>query len=111
MTIMSEYFLRYDKVPLLQGEQYEEDEQLMLGLKASALKGRLSFVLVTTIPTNAISKRIYKEVIASDYKYITYKNKKVNNSLVLLSFRYNISKGKASKHQNTNNSEKEKNRL
>lgn len=105
---MSEYFLRYDKEPLLQGEKYGQSELLMFGAKASMLKNKLSMMLAMTIPTNAISKRIYNKVTIPDYQYVTWKNDKVNNTIVQLSIRYNIGKGRISKLQNTNNSEKEK---
>jgi len=108
LTLMSEYFLRYDKEPLLQGEKYGQSELLMFGAKASMLKNKLSMMLAMTIPTNAISKRIYNKVTIPDYQYVTWKNDKVNNTIVQLSIRYNIGKGRISKLQNTNNSEKEK---
>jgi hypothetical protein len=108
LALMSECFLRYDKEPLLQGEKYGQNEQLMLGAQTSILKNRLSIMLAMTIPANAISKRVYTEITIPNYKYVTRKNDKVNNTIVQLSFRYNIGKGKATKLQNTNNSEKEK---
>ncbi len=108
ITLMSEYFLRYDKEPLLQGEKYGQNEQLMFGANVSVLKNRLSVMLAATIPTNAISKRTYSEISISDYQYTTWSNDKVNNALVLIGLRYNFGKGKASKWQNTNNSEMEK---
>ncbi len=108
LAIISEYFLRYDIEPLLQGKQYTQNEQLMFGVNTSVLKNKLSVMLVSTIPTNVISKRNYSKINISDYQYTTWDNDKVNNSIVLLSIRYNIGKGKASKWQNRNNSELEK---
>ena len=108
LGLMAEYFLRYDKDPLLQGERYGQNEQLALGAQTSLLKNRLSIMLAVTIPTNAISKRVYTEIAIPDYKYVTWNNEKVNNAVVQLSIRYNFGKGKASKSQNTNNSEAEK---
>lgn len=108
ITLMSGYFLRYDKEPLLQGEKYGQNEQLMLGANVSALNNKLSLMLAMTIPTNAISKRTYSEISIPDYHYIAWNDEQVNNTMVQLSIRYNIGKGKVSKWQNKNNSEKEK---
>ena len=108
LAFISGYFLRYDKEPLLQGERYGQSEQLILGAQTSLLKNKLSMMLAIAIPTSAISKRTYNKIIISDYQYTTWNNDKVNNAIVQLSFRYNIGKGKASKWQNTNNSEIEK---
>lgn len=108
ITLMTEYFLRYDKEPLLQGEKYAQNEQLMLGANVSVFKNKLSIMLATTLPTNAISKRAYSKISIPGYQYNTWNNEKVNNAIVLLGLRYNISKGKASKWQNRNNSEVEK---
>ena len=65
-------------------------------------------ILAMAIPTRAISKSTYDKIIIPDYQHTTWNNDKVNNAIVQLSFRYNIGKGKASKWQNTNNSEIEK---
>lgn len=108
LAFISGYFLRYDKEPLLQGERYGQSEQLILGAQTSLLKNKLSMILAMAIPTSAISKRTYDKIIIPDYQHTTWNNDKVNNAIVQLSFRYNIGKGKASKWQNTNNSEIEK---
>lgn len=108
ITLISGYFLRYDKEPLLQGRKYGQSEQLMFGVQASVLKNKLSIMLAMTIPTNAIPKRTYNEIDIADYQYTTWNNDKVNNTIVQLGFRYNIGKGKISKSKNTNNSEQEK---
>lgn len=108
IALMSGYFLRYDKDPLLNGERYGQDEQLMLGARVSVLRNKLSIMLATTIPTNAVSKRTYSKIDIPNYQYITWNNEKVNNAIVQLSIRYNFSKGKVSKWKNANNSELEK---
>lgn len=35
---MANYFLRHDKLPLLQGKQYDEEEKLFVGTSYSLLK-------------------------------------------------------------------------
>jgi hypothetical protein len=107
-TILSGYFLRYDKEPLLQGKKYNQSEQLMMGVQASMPKNRVSIILAMTIPTNAISKRVYNEIDIPDYRYISWSNEKVNNAMIQLSLRYNLGKGKVSKMQNANKSETER---
>lgn len=108
VTFMTEYFLRYDKEPLLQGEKYAQNEQWMLGANVSVLKNKLSIMWAATIPTRAIPKRTYSKVSIPGYQYTTWNSDKVNNANILLGLRYNFGKGKASKWQNTNNSEIEK---
>lgn len=108
VSLMSGYFLRYDKEPLLQGKKYGQEEQLMVGAGTRLFKNRLSAMLVMTIPTQAISKRTYSKVDIPDYHYATWNNHKVNNAIIQLSLRYNIGKGKASRSKNANNSETEK---
>jgi hypothetical protein len=71
-------------------------------------KNRVSIILAMTIPTNAISKRVYNEIDIPDYRYISWSNEKVNNAMIQLSLRYNLGKGKVSKMQNANKSETER---
>lgn len=108
MTLISEYFLRYDKEPLLQGKKNGQSEQLMLGMQTSAMNNKMSILAVATIPTKVISKRCYNEILIPDYHFITWKDDRVNLSIVQVVIRYNISKGKVSKWQHDNNNDNEK---
>lgn len=38
LSFMASYFLRHDKLPLLQGKQYDEEEKLFIGTSCSLLK-------------------------------------------------------------------------
>ncbi len=108
LALMAGYFLRYDRQPLLQGMQYKQDEQCMVGANISLLQNKLSLMVATTIPTNALPKRAYSEVTLPDYHYITWNNEKVNNALFQVSLRWNIGKGKADRPQHVNHTETEK---
>lgn len=108
VALVSEYFLRYDKEPLLQGKKYGQNEQLMFGAQISVLNNKMSIFAVATIPTKVISKRCYNEILIPKYHYMTWNDDRVNNSIVQVVLRYNISKGKVSKLQYNNNNDKEK---
>lgn len=59
LSFMASYFLRHDKLPLLQGKQYDEEEKLFVGTSYSLLKGKLPISLEVSIPTSMISKKTY----------------------------------------------------
>lgn len=106
--LMAAYFLRHDKLPLLQGEEYCQEETLMLGAMSALCKGKLSLSLSFAIPTALISKQRYREISIPDFRFVSYEDDRVNNALVQISMRYNIGKGSASKSNNLKNSETEK---
>lgn len=108
LYFMAAYFLRHDKHPLLQGEEYGQEETLMLGLMSPLCKGKLSLSVNFAIPTSLVSKRTYKDITIPDFKFTSWEDQKVNNALVQVSLRYNFSIGHASRLNNENRSESEK---
>ena len=105
---MAAYFLRHDKHPLLQGEEYGQEETLMLGLMSSLCKGKLSLSVNFAIPTSLVSKRTYKDITIPDFMFTSWEDQRVNNALMQISLRYNFGKGSASRSNNQNRSESEK---
>ena len=108
LYLMAAYFLRHDKHPLLQGEEYGQEETLMLGLMSPLCKGKLSLSVNFAIPTSLVSKRTYYDITVPDLKFTSWEDQKVNNALVQVSLRYNFSIGHASMLNNENRSESEK---
>lgn len=107
-VLLGEYFLRYDKIPLLQGEKYGQEERLILGVSKSLFKHKLSLTALCTIPTSLISKRTYQTISIPQYHFISQQDARVDNALLRISIRYNLNKGKVSKLNNLNKSENEK---
>ena len=108
LYLMTAYFLRHDKHPLLQGEEYNQEENLMLGLMSPLCKGKLSLSVNFAIPTCLVSKHTYKDITIPDFKFTSWEDQRVNNTLMQISLRYNLGKGSASKSNNQNRSEREK---
>lgn len=108
LYLMAAYFLRHDKHPLLQGEEYGQEETLMLGLMSPLCKGKLSLSVNFAIPTSLVSKRTYYDITVPDFKFTSWEDQKVNNALVQVSLRYNFSIGHVSRLNNENRSESEK---
>ena len=108
LYLMAAYFLRHDKHPLLQGEEYNQEENLMLGLMSPLGKGKLSLSVNFAIPTSLVSKRTYKDITIPDFKFTSWEDQRVNNTLMQISLRYNFGKGSVSKANNQNRSESEK---
>lgn len=108
LYLMAAYFLRHDKHPLLQGEEYGQEETLMLGLMSPLCKGKLSLSVNFAIPTSLVSKRTYYDITVPDLKFTSWEDQKVNNALVQVSLRYNFSIGHALRLNNENRSESEK---
>ena len=78
LSFMASYFLRHDKLPLLQGKQYDEEEKLFVGTSYSLLKGKLPISLEVSIPTSMISKKTYTKVSLSNFAYQIYGDNRVN---------------------------------
>lgn len=108
INIMATYFLRHDKHPLLQGEEYGQEGTLMLSLMSPFCKGKLSLSVNFVIPTGLVSKRTYKDISIPDFKFTSWEDNRVNNALAQISLRYNLGKGNATKSNNQNRSEREK---
>lgn len=108
MSFMASYFLRHDKLPLLQGKQYDEEEKLFVGTSYSLLKGKLPISLEVSIPTSMISKKTYTKVSLPNFAYQTYGDNRVNAFVALISVKYSLGKGKTTKLNNSKNLDVEK---
>ena len=108
LSFMASYFLRHDKLPLLQGKQYDEEEKLFVGTSFSLLKGKLPISLEVSIPTSLISKKTYTKVNLPNFAYQTYGDNRVNAFVALISVKYSLGKGKTTKLNNSKNLDVEK---
>lgn len=107
-SIMGEYFLRSDNLPLLQGKQYDEEENLMLGVRYPFLGGKLPVSFGIKLPVSALSKQTYSEISIPGYSYRMEGNHQVNNFLISLNVRFNMGKGQAKHNYNSSNIDVEK---
>lgn len=103
LSFMASYFLRHDKLPLLQGKQYDEEEKLFVGTSYSLLKGKLPISLEVSIPTSMISKKTYTKVSLPNFAYQIYGDNRVNAFVALISVKYSLGKGKTTKLNNSKN--------
>lgn len=108
LSFMASYFLRHDKLPLLQGKQYDEEEKLFVGTSYSLLKGKLPISLEVSIPTSMISKKTYTKVSLPNLAYQIYGDNRVNAFVALISVKYSLGKGKTTKLNNSKNLDMEK---
>lgn len=108
LSFMASYFLRHDKLPLLQGKQYDEEEKLFVGTSYSLLKGKLPISLEVSIPTSMISKKTYTKVSLPNFAYQIYGDNRVNAFVALISVKYSLEKGKTTKLNNSKNLDMEK---
>lgn len=108
LSFMASYFLRHDKLPLLQGKQYDEEEKLFVGTSYSLLKGKLPISLEVSIPTSMISKKTYTKVSLPNFAYQIYGDNRVNAFVALISVKYSLGKGKTTKLNNSKNLDVEK---
>lgn len=108
LSFMTSYFLRHDKLPLLQGKQYDEEEKLFVGTSYSLLKGKLPISLEVSIPTSMISKKTYTKVSLPNFAYQIYGDNRVNAFVALISVKYSLGKGKTTKLNNSKNLDMEK---
>lgn len=108
LSFMASYFLRHDKLTLLQGKQYDEEEKLFVGTSYSLLKGKLPISLEVSIPTSMISKKTYTKVSLPNFAYQIYGDNRVNAFVALISVKYSLGKGKTTKLNNSKNLDMEK---
>lgn len=108
LSFMASYFLRHDKLSLLQGKQYDEEEKLFVGTSYSLLKGKLPISLEVSIPTSMISKKTYTKVSLPNFAYQIYGDNRVNAFVALISVKYSLGKGKTTKLNNSKNLDMEK---
>ena len=101
-------FLRHDRIPLLQGEQYRQEEALRLGGRYKTKNGRWSFALTTILPTALISKDIYTKINTQNFSYTETADDRVNDCYLMANIRFNIGKGKANRMESDPQLEREK---
>lgn len=102
------YYLRYDKIPLMQGINYQEEESLGLTVKRNFLKGNLPVFIKLLFPTQILPKRHYYSVQFDEYNSIICSDNRVNNFALMCSIHYRIGKGKIRKTNNSFTIDKEK---
>lgn len=101
LSLVASYFLRHDNFPLLQGKQYNEEENLYLGAMYPLLGGKLPISLTVSIPTELISKQTYTEINLPKFNYQTFGDNRVNAFVAQISVKYNLGNGKTSKMDNS----------
>ena len=102
------YFLRYDKLPLLQGREYGQEEKLAVGLNKALLKNRVTLSLMGTIPVSAISKLRWQKIDIPGHRSATYVNDKVNQAILMASLKMALGNNKSTTRKNSLELEKEK---
>lgn len=100
ITFMGEYFLRHDKLPLLQGREYTQEEDLQLGVSARLLRGKFQLSAVGLLPVQALAKRVHSTVAIPGYSQTTWGDDRVYNGAVVVSLRWNLGNNRASKQEN-----------
>lgn len=101
LNLVASYFLRHDKFPLLQGMQYNEEENLYLGAMYPLLGGKLPISLTVSIPTELISKQTYTKINLPKFNYQMFGDNRVNAFVAQISIKYNFGKGKTAKMDNS----------
>ncbi|MBQ7942002.1 MAG: outer membrane beta-barrel protein [Muribaculaceae bacterium] len=100
INLMTGYFLRHDKLPLLQGKEYGQEESLKFVVGKTFFNNRMPVSFMVTIPTCAISKHTYQRVDLPGFKSYNWSDDRVNRFMVALNVRYNIGKGRVNRSQN-----------
>lgn len=100
VTFLGEYFLRHDKLPLLQGREYTQEESLRLGVSARLLRDKLQLSAFGLLPVQALAKRVYSTVTIPGYSQTTWSDDRVYNGAVVVSLRWNLGNNRSSKQKN-----------
>lgn len=108
VSLRAAYFLRDDHIPLLQGEKYDQEEILQLGLLGHLCQGRWSLSVHFTVPTSLLPKRTCQDITLPGFRFTSWEDERVNHALMQVGLRYNFGKGSVSKSKNPNRSETEK---
>lgn len=95
LLAFAQYFLRHDRLPLLQGMEYNQQETLAIGLYKSFMQDRVSIGVTGTIPVNAISKLRWTKIEIPGYRNISYCDDRVNQSLLLINLRISLGNNKS----------------
>lgn len=108
MNLVSNYYLRYDWLPLLQGREYFQEELLGCGVNRMFFDNKCSATLMFGLPTNLISKRTFREIDIEGYRSVTYGDGRMNSFIVSLNVRYSLGNGKARRYSSETQIEQEK---
>jgi hypothetical protein len=108
VSLRAAYFLRDDHIPLLQGEKYDQEEILQLGLLGHLCQGRWSLSVNFTVPTSLLPKRTCQDITLPGFRFTSWEDERVNHALMQVGLRYNFGKGSVSKSKNPNRSKTEK---
>jgi len=108
LLAFAQYFLRYDRLPLLQGEEYNQQETLAVGVNKVFLDGKVSLGLIGSIPVSAISKMRWTKIDIPGFRDITYRDDRVNRSMLILNLRISLGNSKSSSRKRALELEAEK---
>ncbi len=107
-SVMASYFVRHDKFPMLQGKQYNEEEDLCLTVSYPLQEGKLPISIMVKVPSELISKQTYTKVDTPNFSYHQYGDDRVNAFCAVLSVKFIMGKGKTSKNDVSKNTDMEK---
>lgn len=108
IMLMCEYFLRHDLEPLPQGMRYNQEEMLAFGMNYPFCKGKLPVSVLFTIPVNLIDKQVYTKINIPGFRSEIYGDDRINAFMFKINIRFNISKGKVRKEENSYVTDSEK---
>ncbi|MGM9850960.1 MAG: outer membrane beta-barrel protein [Muribaculaceae bacterium] len=108
LSARASYFLRHDRRPLLQGEQYTQEEALYLSLSRNFLGGKLWVSVEGKIPVAAISKIEWTKINAPEYNAVDYRDFNVNKTYLWLNVRFCIGNERVRRLQQSIDVETEK---
>jgi len=86
--LMTNYYLRYDLSPLLQGREYFQEELFFIGANKMFFQDKMAVSLRVSLPTKIIPKDTYKEINTPDFKYQSYGDGRVNSFALSLNIRF-----------------------
>ena len=108
LSLLASYFLRYDWIPLLQGREYNQEEDFGVGVNWKLLNGKLPVTMKMYFPTKLLSKRTYTSIDIPDYCATNYGDDRWYTFSFSVNVRYNFGKGKITKRSSSLEIEKEK---
>lgn len=101
LSLLCEYFIRYDMEPLPQGMKYNQQETLIVGFNYPFCKGKLSLSGAFSIPISTINKHPYTKINIPGFKYETYGDDRINAFVAKINLRYAFGKGSPKKASNS----------
>lgn len=87
LQLMMSYYLRYDLHPLLQGEEYAQQEQMVVGVSKMLFHDRLSMEVMMSIPTQAILKETYQRIETAGFQSTVRGDGRINSFALFLRLR------------------------